>query len=83
MESRYGYLIVKVLGFPDTEDDAQRIYQQKLETEREQYRQTVLKAETYKGILAIVEQWQEETEVHIDTAQWQRVTESLRQWTEL
>ncbi len=82
LESRYGYLIVKVLGFPDTEDDAQRIYQQKLETEREQYRQTVLKAETYKGILAIVEQWQEETEVHIDTAQWQRVTESLRQWTE-
>ncbi len=28
LESRYGYLIVKVLGFPDTEDDAQRIYQQ-------------------------------------------------------
>ena len=77
LESKYGYLIVKVASFPQLlENDAER-YRTTLEELKRDYRSSLLEEQTGQGIERTIREWQNDLAVKTDYALWQRVTEEV------
>lgn len=82
LQSDSGFLIVKVLGFPQSGPADDEIYRKKLDEARESYRQARMEEQTGKGIRTIIDQWREELTVTVDVDQWQAAAEKVRKLTE-
>lgn len=78
LQSDSGYLIVKVLGFPQSGPADGEVYRKKLDEAREAYRQERMEEQTGKGIRTIIDQWREELTVTVDVDQWQAAVEKVR-----
>lgn len=80
LESEYGYLIVKVLGFPQASDKDQDVYQEKLGAVREEYRLRMVEELTREGIETIINEWRDGQPVSVDTRRWQRIVDAVGVW---
>lgn len=80
LTTEYGYLIVRVVGFPEKELNDRALYHRKLEEAREEYRQEMTQKMIQEGIESTIDQWRQELSVTVHMEAWQRIIENLRQW---
>lgn len=79
LTSEYGYLIVKVLGYPQSGVSDGNIYRKKLDEAREAYREERMQEQTGEGIRTIIDQWREDLSVTVNADQWQAAAEKVRE----
>ena len=78
LECEQGYLIVRVMSYPAAGKQDEKLYRKKLQEAKDAYRLQVIEEQSAQGINRIIEQWQEELYIHVDTNQWQQIMESVR-----
>jgi hypothetical protein len=80
LTTEYGYLIVRVIGFPGAEENDRVLYQRKLEEVREEYRQQISQEMIQEGLESTIDQWRQELSVTVHMEKWQQIMEIMQHW---